>query len=296
MKISQKDAKLLILLACVALLASSYFYGFQNFNKKNKKIQNEITTIKVTYQGLVTENEKKAQYQKETKEYNQKMEEILANYPADLTSEKDIMFTKEIEDITGMHFKSLLFAEKSALFSPALAQDGTIQNTIVTANAPAVAAPTATPVANTATTDETGATAAPTTAPTTAPTSVPADTTAASVPATTTGGATTAIPINFIGYRSTLTMSYQSTYESLKEAIMYCVDYLDKKSIDSLTISFDTETGELTGNLVVSSYAIEGLGTTYEDPEIENIPIGLDNPFGSFEKSTGTQEDTTAVQ
>ena len=47
-----------------------------------------------------------------------------------------------------------------------------------------------------------------------------------------------------------------------------------RKSIDGLSLSFDAETGDLTGTLVFNMYSLTGTDATYTTPVVSNVVMG----------------------
>lgn len=77
----------------------------------------------------------------------------------------------------------------------------------------------------------------------------------------------------------TLTMSYSCSYEEMKRLIDYINAYAERMNIQSISISYDSETGNLSGSLVLNLYAVTGGDKVYEKPEVEDIRLGEDNIF-----------------
>lgn len=85
------------------------------------------------------------------------------------------------------------------------------------------------------------------------------------------------------GYQSTVLIDFRSSYDGLKKSIDYINQYGEKSTIDEITISYDSETGNLGGTLSISSYHLMGPGRYYSDPVIGGVDIGMDNIFGTID-------------
>lgn len=249
MKISRRDAKLLILLLGIIILALSYYFGYSKFNEKSEKIQEEVDALEITYQSLSADNAKRDVYEKNISQMKTKINEIVDKYPAKVTVEKENMFVVGLEK-EGVRSSALGFSENEIIYVPTTDAATTTGGQNVTPQ------------------------------PTVNPTPVP--TVASNTTQATNGDATVEKP-DFIGYKLTMTITYETTYEYLKKCITEIVDYEEQKSIDGITIAFDSNTGNLTGNIIVSAYALEGLNTQYKSSVITDITTGSDNPFGSME-------------
>lgn len=93
------------------------------------------------------------------------------------------------------------------------------------------------------------------------------------------------------GYKTSVTISYQTTYEGLKNGIDYINRNENRMNITDLTAAFDHTTGNLTGSMTLMLYAVDGLGRDNQEVIYPNIMYGTDNIFGSFEI---TDQDTAA--
>ncbi|HHV12647.1 MAG TPA: hypothetical protein GXX75_20435 [Clostridiales bacterium] len=87
------------------------------------------------------------------------------------------------------------------------------------------------------------------------------------------------------GFKSTVTISYQTTYEGLKQAIDYINGNQDRMTIGDLSVTYDTSTGNLMGSMTIHMYSILVPDTdkTYEPPALDRIGTGRDNIFGTIE-------------
>lgn len=261
MKISRRDVKLLILLFGIVILALSYYFGYSKFNEKSAKIQEEVDALEVTYQSLSADHAKRDDYEDNISKMKAKIDEITLKYPAKVTVEKENMFVVGLEK-EGVRFSALGFSENEIIY---------VSTVDAATTAAAIAATTAATTAG-----GQNVTPQPTVNPTPVPTVAPNTTQTAD------GDATAEKP-DFIGHKLTTTITYETTYEFLKTCITDIVGYGEKKSIDGITIAFDSNTGNLTGNIIVSAYALEGMNTQYKSSVITDITTGSDNPFGSME-------------
>lgn len=82
-----------------------------------------------------------------------------------------------------------------------------------------------------------------------------------------------------------MTMEYQSTYRGLKDTILYTNAHQNRMVIDAVTASYDGTTGNLTGNMTLNMYYINGTGKVFENPYVPSMGIGVDNIFRTIEIS-----------
>lgn len=84
-----------------------------------------------------------------------------------------------------------------------------------------------------------------------------------------------------------LTINYKGTYEELKKICAGIQKSGNKESIQSIEMSYDQDTGRITGTLVINQYSrIGDTSLTYFAPIIDQILQGRDSVFG--EVSTGS--------
>lgn len=77
----------------------------------------------------------------------------------------------------------------------------------------------------------------------------------------------------------TLTMNYSCTYEQLKKLIDFINAYPERMNIKSISVSYDSETSNLSGALTLNLFAVTGTDRVYTEPKIEDIRLGEDNIF-----------------
>ena len=89
---------------------------------------------------------------------------------------------------------------------------------------------------------------------------------------------TTYYDVNLL--KETLTTSYVCTYEQLKEMIKFINEYPERMNIDSITVTYDSETKGLKGSLTLNLFAVTGTDKSYLAPEIKALRVGKENIFG----------------
>lgn len=83
-------------------------------------------------------------------------------------------------------------------------------------------------------------------------------------------------------YRSQLNLSYETSYGNFKRLMDYIADYPERMNVESVTASFNGASGYLSGNLTLNLYRLEGTGREYEAPVEPQVPMGVDNIFGTL--------------
>lgn len=82
----------------------------------------------------------------------------------------------------------------------------------------------------------------------------------------------------------TISMSYKCTYDQMKQLVDFLNAYPERMNISTISVSYDSESGNLSGSLVLNLYAVVGTDKQYVDPEIPDIRLGDENIFGNSVK------------
>ncbi len=86
---------------------------------------------------------------------------------------------------------------------------------------------------------------------------------------------------DYTGYKTTLTLTYQATYEQFKDMVDFINNYKYKCTIDSISMSYTQETDTVSGSLVLTQYAIAGGDRTFNNVSMGPVLDGTDNIFNS---------------
>ena len=76
-------------------------------------------------------------------------------------------------------------------------------------------------------------------------------------------------------------IEFQSGYAGTKSLINMVVGDSEKKTIDTLNLTYDSGEGKMTGSMLYDTYFLYGLDKPYEAPTIPNINHGTQNVFGT---------------
>lgn len=100
--------------------------------------------------------------------------------------------------------------------------------------------------------------------------------------------------LGIIAYTSDLVITYKTTYQGLKDAMTFINQYEERMTVDAITATYDSSTGNLSGTMTIKLYSIIGTDKRYEAPEVSGIKLGTDNIFGTSEQSIGKQKEVQA--
>ena len=97
-------------------------------------------------------------------------------------------------------------------------------------------------------------------------------------------------------YQTPISVSMQSSYRSLKDIVTYINTDTDRKSIDSLSVVFDTETGLLASTMAFNAYSLTGTEKEYAAPQVSGVFYGTSDIFNTGEKSAAISAEKSAAQ
>jgi hypothetical protein len=93
-------------------------------------------------------------------------------------------------------------------------------------------------------------------------------------------------------YSASFPVSYEGSYQSIKDVIDYIENGEYRMTVDNIDISFDETEGNYTGAMTFSSYAVNGGDRTTAQADV-NVQTGKDNIFGNPTVKSSTQTTTT---
>lgn len=249
MKIGKKELSYLLYLFALLFVVGAIFYGnYLSGKTETLNAENDVLSQEVAYLQDLYDHQ--AEYQAESDRMNLEMEDIKQQFPAEVRPENQIMYANGLE-------------AKLEVLLDTIEMPGTELVTVQAAVAP---------VDTTAVTPDATATDADVDA-------AAGDATQA-VDATQAAGATISTAATSISLlRSPTNFEFQSSYKALKDFVRTVNEDPDRKSIEKLSIGYDTETGNLKGVMEVSMYALTGTGKEYEPPVVTGVTDGLPQIF-----------------
>lgn len=95
-------------------------------------------------------------------------------------------------------------------------------------------------------------------------------------------------------YSASFPVSYEGDYKDIKDVIDYIKNGDYRMTLDEVSIAFNDQTGKYEGDMVITSYAVNGDDRTTDHADV-NVQTGTNNIFGNpTVKSTTTTTTTTA--
>ena len=88
-------------------------------------------------------------------------------------------------------------------------------------------------------------------------------------------------------YRQPVNYSFRCTYKGVKDMISYVLGQSSTKSIEGMSLSFDSESGNLMGSLDLNQYYMMGLDKEYQAIKIPTVPKGVRDVFHTVNGNQG---------
>lgn len=271
MKISKRDAALLIGLAGILIMVAVYYFVYLPMDEKKVALEAENATLTTRVTELQRMYDEKEMYIAQTESMKAEIDTIFNSFPVDVRTEDMIMMGVDLANNAPLNIQAINMSAAEDLYHV-----GQAQAEAAAAEAAAAAAEQAAAAAADGTTD---ATADPAAAGTTDPAAAPSSTEPEKVL-----------------YKKTAGITYLTTYEGFKNSITQITNSADRRVIESVTATYDVTTGLMAGNTNVTMYYLTGTNKEYVAPSIPFIPQGTSNIFGTVDTMQGegnTGEETT---
>lgn len=249
---------LLLVLGGIVLIIISVFLIFMPTQTENEQLQLTVQQKEQEYQQTLAIAQKQAEYEQEIEVAKANIENILASYPSDVKYEDEIYY---VHDVLETNYASADF--NSLSFSPQL---------MLISSDQAVAAQNAAAQA-------------------------PADGTTDAAAATDANAAAAAGGISgYQLYSTPLALSGTINYDDFKQLIDFVNNDTLKKNYDTINLTFDQTTGNLSVSMNLNFLTIAGTDKEYEPSVIPDLTgVGKENIFGSL-SGGGTATDATVTE
>ena len=252
MSISERDKKILIVFVGILIFALVYYFPIRSYTEDAEKLNTENVGLTAKLAELEAKVARESEIKAETTNYEADTLALVAKFPSFLQVENEIM------DIVGLE------------------KELKVEVPLITVNTPVEMKGSDTPEAET-----TEATEAPQEVATEeAPEAAPEEASTTEAPAAN----------KYKLYDMSTNINYKGGYDSLKKFLDKIAKSTDKKSINSVSLTFDNKTGNLDGNIVYDSYFLAGSDRPYEEIITKTIRHGTKNIFGTVDTSKANSD------
>lgn len=236
---------LLLVLGGIVLLLISVFLIFMPTQSENEQLQLTLQQKETEYQQTLAIAQKQAEYEQDITVTQANIQNILSSYPSDVKYEDEIYY---VHDVLESNYASLDYT--SLGFSPQL---------LLISSDQAVAAQNGAAPAAAGTTQDAQATVA-------------TSTTAAA------GGMS-----GYQLYSTPVALAGTVNYDDLKQLVDFINNDAVKKNYDSVNLSFDQTTGNLSVSMNLNFLTIAGTENEYVPSTIPDLTgVGKENIFNSL--------------
>ena len=261
MSISERDKKILIVFVGILIFALVYYFPIRSYTEDAEKLNTENVGLTAKLAELEAKVARESEIKAETTNYEADTLALVAKFPSFLQVENEIM------DIVGLE------------------KELKVEVPLITVNTPVELKSSDTPeVAEAAEAPQEVATEeAPEEASTT-------DASTTEAPAADETEVAPAAANKYKLYDMSTNINYKGGYDSLKKFLDKIAKSTDKKSINSVSLTFDNKTGNLDGNIVYDSYFLVGSDRPYEEIITKTIRHGTKNIFGTVDTSKANSD------
>lgn len=260
MSISERDKKILIVFVGILIFALVYYFPIRSYTEDAEKLNTENVGLTAKLAQLEAKVARESEIKAETTNYEADTLALVAKFPSFLQVENEIM------DIVGLE------------------KELKVEVPLITVNTPVEMKPSDTPEAET--------TQAPPQEVATeeAPEAAPEEASTTEAPVADETGVAPAAANKYKLYDMSTNINYKGGYDSLKKFLDKIAKSSDKKSINSVSLTFDNKTGNLDGNIVYDSYFLVGSDRPYEEIITKTIRHGTKNIFGTVDTSKANSD------
>lgn len=261
MSISERDKKILIVFVGILIFALVYYFPIRSYTEDAEKLNTENVGLTAKLAELEAKVARESEIKAETTNYEADTLALVAKFPSFLQVENEIM------DIVGLE------------------KELKVEVPLITVNTPVEMKASDTPEVTEAAEapQEVATEEAPEEASTT-------DASTTEAPAADETEVAPAAANKYKLYDMSTNINYKGGYDSLKKFLDKIAKSTDKKSINSVSLTFDNKTGNLDGNIVYDSYFLAGSDRPYEEIITKTIRHGTKNIFGTVDTSKANSD------
>lgn len=256
-KLKERDKNIIVILIGLAIPLAVYLFVFTKWNEQTDTLEAENSVLSQEVAHLQELMNNREFYIAETDRMNQEMEEIKAQFPSELHPEDEIYYAYNTEakyDVLASTI-NMPYAEMVSVAQPVSEMQA--QPEVVDDG-----------------TETVEGEAVDAENPSPEPSSSAAST--------------------IVLYKAPITFDFTITYSAAKDWIREILeDKENKKSISNLSLSYEEQSGNIRGSMVVNMFSLTGTERTYESPSIPGIGVGTDNLFKSSETLNVGRENNT---
>ena len=82
-------------------------------------------------------------------------------------------------------------------------------------------------------------------------------------------------------YKLPLSLNIETEYYDFKDVLDYIYEHKNRMDFSAISLSFDHNSGGLSGSITLDTYYLQGSNATYEQSFIPSMQLGVDTVFGN---------------
>ena len=269
MKMSIRDKKIFLMFLGVLFLALSYFFVYTRQMEAAASIEAENSELQARLDQLLEMAENKEFYEEEIARMNKEIENYCETFPAAVREEDGILLVNDMEKELDVKISNVGLGEReflSTIDGEASDTDYIPDQTLMQQSNQK----TQEQINEIEGTNETSEN----------PVSDPVDNVQDQVTELLNDAAFAPSL-----YRNQDTIQFVTTYKGLKSMVEYLNSRVGRMTVDSVSTSFDSSTGNLSGSMTINLYSMSNTGNIYIEPDAGDVKLGTKNIFGTIEKS-----------
>ena len=94
-------------------------------------------------------------------------------------------------------------------------------------------------------------------------------------------------------YETPVVYTFTVPYDDMKEVVRMIQEDEEQRNVESITLSYESGSGELVGNMTVKMFAVTGTDSEYIAPDVPSMQLGTDNIFGTV---SALEQDSDASE
>lgn len=252
--ITTRDKKLLLSFLGIALFVLSFMLIYRPWNEKTELLRQENQQKEEELARIMDLEEKEAFFISESETMKQESDEMIQQFPSNVLEEDGILLMKSLETKVNTQIDSMTFGTREFIYA----------------------------TDNTATTEEEGD------SKTLSEQSGEVIQQRIDEIEGVTSNSDQNQTINYTGteralYRNQDSIQFTIGYKQLKEMVQFFDEQRERITIDSLNLSYDNTTGQLSGDANINLFSMTADDTTYEQKDTGDISLGTDNIFGTIQ-------------
>lgn len=116
MRLTSRDKELIVLALSLGIVAASWFGGARFINKKTAEIEAERDLLQAEYDDRKSILDRKDEYLKDTKDYNDAYSLMMTRYPGGISTVRQIMFVVGLEERFGLQVLSVDYTDGEPIY------------------------------------------------------------------------------------------------------------------------------------------------------------------------------------